>query len=193
METEHFAKPGGLASSWVVRGFGLAIGILFLSVWPFQKVGVWVDLANGVIEHRSRSWWGLIPSTSVKQTWVGDHHSAGAAEPVWRQMWTSMGGSLLSRGWIGSSRFKFASFDDKELRDADRTGVITQEMKGTVADAVRRQWLRMADDGEDPRSSNWETIAQQLVYWEFECRVLTADELLQLEQGTPWNEVLYPE
>ncbi|MEL6797950.1 MAG: hypothetical protein AAFO89_14160, partial [Planctomycetota bacterium] len=66
-------------------------------------------------------------------------------------------------------------------------------IKGMVADAVRRQWLRMADNGKDPRSSSAETIAQQLRYWHYADRVLTIDELLQLEQGTPWNEVLYPE
>ncbi|MEL6797060.1 MAG: hypothetical protein AAFO89_09600, partial [Planctomycetota bacterium] len=117
-------------SSGCMTVAGAMIVLLVLSVMPFRNGMVWVDLANGTIEHRSRSWWGLVPSTSVRQTWVGDHHSADEAEPVWRQMMTSMGGSLLSRGRIGSSRFKFARFDDIELRDAERTGVITPQIKG---------------------------------------------------------------
>ncbi|MEL7484998.1 MAG: hypothetical protein AAFN41_11685 [Planctomycetota bacterium] len=171
---------------------GAAIVLLVLSVWPFRSGTTWVDLANGTIEHRSQSWWGLIPTTSVAQTWVGDHHSANEVKPVWRQMWSSSS-SWLMRGRIGRTRFRFASCDEIALQGAEQKGVISPEMRTAVADAVRRQWLRMADDGKDPRTGGFETIAQQLVYWEYECRVLTADELLHLEQGTPWDEVLYPE
>ncbi len=191
MQDDRSGEPSGRVFAWAVRGVVIAIALLFISFAPFQHGSARVDLANGVIEHESRAWWGLTSSVSTRTTWVGEHHSAGEVDPVWRPLGRSNSGSWLSRGWVGSTRYKFVRFDEAELRDAELSGVITEAMRPTVADAVRRQWLRMADDGRDPTWDHDETLAGQLRYWEFEGRMLTVDDLLELEQGVPWDEVLY--
>lgn len=193
MEDDRSGEPSGRVFAWVVRGVVLAIALLFISMAPFRHGTSRIDLANGVIEYTNRSWWGATSSVSTKKTWVGEHRSVGNVEPIWRPLGVWNRGSWITRGRTGSSRWKVARFDNIALEQADAAGVIPAEIRPLVADAVRAQWLRMAADDEHPAWDNDETIASQLHYWRNDCRVLTAEELLYLEHGTPWHEVFYPE
>lgn len=78
------------------------------------------------------------------------------------------------------------------LRGLDDLGAIPIEMKTPLADAVIRQWNRIANDlrGEE---RDRDSIAYSVAFLVDRDVVLTSELLARLEAGETWQQILYPE